>query len=77
MRIRNDTVNSKQPDPAGTDQPASPPHRLRDEPGQRPCAPDAIPADRLFQGHQEILIGHNGDTYRLRITRNGKLILTK
>ena len=36
-----------------------------------------VPADRLFQGSQEILIGHNGETYRLRITKNGKLILTK
>lgn len=31
----------------------------------------------LFAGATEILIQHNGDTYRLRITRNGKLILNK
>lgn len=44
----------------------------------QPASPTGIlPADRLFQGSQEILIGHNGDTYRLRITRNDKLILTK
>lgn len=31
----------------------------------------------LFNGHTEVLIEHNGDEYRLRITSNGKLILTK
>lgn len=56
-----------------------PPSSLRTpvEPGQRPCPPGAIPGDLLFQGHQEIQIGHNGETYRLRITKNDKLILTK
>lgn len=50
---------------------------LRLAPPQRPGTPDAIPAERLFQGSQVILIAHKGETYRLRITRNGKLILTK
>ncbi len=31
----------------------------------------------LFGGAQEILIEHTGQEYRLRITRQGKLILTK
>lgn len=39
--------------------------------------PPPIPTDFLFRGRQEILIAHNGEHYRLRITRNGKLILTK
>jgi len=40
--------------------------------------PDVVRGDLPgAQGSQEILIGHNGETYRLRITRNGKLILTK
>ena len=39
--------------------------------------PDVIPTDFLFQGRQEILISHNGEHYRLRITKNAKLILTK
>lgn len=47
------------------------------EPAQRACPPDVIPANVLFRGGQEILITHNGETYRLRITRNSKLILTK
>jgi len=39
--------------------------------------PGAITTALLFQGSQEILINHNGESYRLRITKNGKLILTK
>ena len=31
----------------------------------------------LFQGRNEVMIRHHGDIYRLRITRNGKLILNK
>jgi len=31
----------------------------------------------LFQGDQELVIVHGGEEYLLRITRNGKLILTK
>jgi hemin uptake protein HemP len=31
----------------------------------------------LFRGQQEILIEHAGHAYRLRITRQDKLILTK
>jgi hemin uptake protein HemP len=36
-----------------------------------------IESDRLFQGGSEIVIVHQNDEYSLRITRNGKLILTK
>lgn len=36
-----------------------------------------IPTQHLFQGHQEIVIDHKGESYRLRITKNDKLILTK
>ncbi|MBP2236698.1 hemin uptake protein HemP [Sinorhizobium kostiense] len=31
----------------------------------------------LFGGDSEILISHGGATYRMRITRQGKLILNK
>lgn len=31
----------------------------------------------LFQGTREVLINHEGEVYRLRLTRNGKLILHK
>lgn len=44
-------------------------------------APDPRPARfdsrTLLRGHREILIEHAGETYRLRHTRNDKLILTK
>ncbi len=51
--------------------------RIPVEPGRRAPPPGIIPTDLLFQGNQEILISHNSEHYRLRITRNGKLILTK
>jgi hemin uptake protein HemP len=37
----------------------------------------AVSAELLFGGAKEIVIRHQGDDYRLRITRNDKLILTK
>lgn len=36
-----------------------------------------IDSDALFRGAQELLIQHNDQIYRLRQTRNGKLILNK
>jgi hemin uptake protein HemP len=49
---------------------------------QEHAAPDshAVPtvdSQALFEGHRELLIQHHGECYRLRITRQGKLILTK
>lgn len=34
-------------------------------------------AATLFKNRREVAIEHNGEVYRLRITRNEKLILTK
>lgn len=31
----------------------------------------------LFKGERELIIEHAGDEYRLRLTSQGKLILTK
>lgn len=39
--------------------------------------PDTVSTELLFGGAKEIAIRHQGHTYRLRITRNDKLILTK
>ena len=39
--------------------------------------PPRIDSTRLLQGTRELLIVHAGEEYRLRLTRNGKLILTK
>jgi len=36
-----------------------------------------IESQRLFQGTREIVIVHDDQEYSLRITKNGKLILTK
>jgi hemin uptake protein HemP len=36
-----------------------------------------IDARQLFRDEREIAIAFRGDVYRLRITRNNKLILTK
>ena len=36
-----------------------------------------IESQRLFQGNCEIVIVHHNEEYSLRITKNGKLILTK
>lgn len=36
-----------------------------------------VDSDRLLQGRREVLIRHGNECYRLRHTRNDKLILTK
>ena len=36
-----------------------------------------IDSAELFKGASELRVRHRGDEYRLRITRQGKLILTK
>jgi hemin uptake protein HemP len=36
-----------------------------------------IRSEKLFSSSDEVLISHSGEQYRLRRTRNGKLILTK
>ena len=66
-------------DPPRTDSPAHPPAAscIPAEPGQPSGPLGTFPADHLFQGRQEVLIAHKGEAYRLRITKNGKLILTK
>lgn len=42
-----------------------------------PQSPPLIESDTLFAGGSEIRIAHSGSHYRLTITRQGKLILTK
>jgi hemin uptake protein HemP len=37
----------------------------------------ALDSQQLFRHTREVLIQHNGAVYRLRLTRAGKLILTK
>lgn len=48
---------------------------------RRPSDPHARPVElesrQLLQGRSEVWIRHGGELYRLRHTRNDKLILTK
>lgn len=55
-----------------------------DQPSSVPTAPSpalvpapAIASHTLFKGAREVIIVHHQEEYRLRITRQGKLILTK
>ncbi len=50
----------------------------RAEAGQH--VPEGVPvleASALFGQHRQVVIGHNGSRYVLRITKHGKLILNK
>ena len=51
---------------------ADPPPDSRPISGRRNIA-----STELFGAETEVLISHNGEQYRLRITRQDKLILTK
>ena len=55
-------------DPAPTPSPAA----ATPVPGQ----PRRIRSEDILRGAREIVIEHDGRQYRLRITQNGKLILT-
>ena len=39
--------------------------------------PAALDSEQLLRGQCEVLIQHGHEVYRLRHTRNGKLLLTK
>ena len=41
-----------------------------------PSAKVVYPVNRLMRGNAEVILVHEGEEYRLRVTRN-KLILTK
>ena len=41
------------------------------------ASPPALDSEKLFGGSNEVRLRHRGVEYRLRITRQGKLILTK
>lgn len=57
--------------PAAVTTPAKSADARRD-PGTR-----TVTSDSLLQGRSHVSIAHNGETYQLRATRLGKLILTK
>ncbi len=43
----------------------------------RPVAQQKVSFQQLAKGAAEVLVEHDGQVYRLRLTRNGKLILNK
>lgn len=43
----------------------------------KPARTRRIPSSELFAEAREVQIEHAGETYRLRMTKSGKLILTK
>jgi len=45
--------------------------------GHVPAGTPTLTTQELFAGKDEIVLLHNGSAYRLRITRQNKLILTK
>ena len=50
--------------------------------GERPLPaatdkPRRLKVSELLEGEREAILEHDGQDYRLRITANGKLILTK
>lgn len=52
----------------------------RDDTDETPSSGEpalVIPAEQIFGDRREVWIEHNGERYRLRITRRGKLILQK
>lgn len=63
------------PAPA-TDATAIPAPVASAEPVSLPTPP-VFDSAHLLQGEREVLIRHGGECYRLRHTRNDKLILTK
>ena len=45
--------------------------------GVTPAVTHSVESRSLLKGSNEVLIHHGNEVYRLRHTRNGKLILTK
>ncbi len=43
---------------------------------RKPTVPE-VSSEELLRDHTELLIRHGEETYRLKLTRNGKLILQK
>ena len=45
--------------------------------GSRPSSLPRLRSEDLFRSSHELIIEHQGQEYRLRLTRNDKLILNK
>ena len=60
-----------------TPMPANPAGTTNNSPAPRKHDPRVIDSRELFGQHAEVRLRHGNEEYRLRITRQGKLILTK
>lgn len=70
--LRHDTSYTTDTAPsAGSDAPELQPAR------ESSSSTRVLSWESLAQGEQRLFIRHNGQDYQLRLTRNGKLILTK
>ena len=58
-------------------QPAAMPQQQSSQPAPADDARPAIDSARLLDGHTQVTILHGNESYSLRLTKNGKLILTK
>ncbi len=52
-------------------------HSTDATPTPAPSDPPTLSSDQLLHGQREVLIQHGTEVYRLRLTRQGKLILQK
>ena len=50
--------------------------KMKKAPGSTAEAPQRVGSEALLGSRGELVIVHNGREYRLRLTQNGKLILT-
>jgi len=50
---------------------------MANEPMDRSVVIPRIDAGALFDGRTELILEHNGEAYRLRVTSKGRLVLTK
>ena len=48
-----------------------------ERPPAEPPARKSVTSAELLKGERQVLILHAGQEYRLQVTKNGKLILTK
>ncbi len=74
MKNLNRCLQRERGSGVSADQP--PDHRAADQLARMRQAP-SYTSEELFAGTKEVVIWHGKEPYRLRITRNGKLILHK
>ena len=81
MTIRRENLWLRLPIAGSLRQPQEPDQHAGRAIRRMACPPDRAPleisSEALLAGRTEILIRHRGETYRLTLTRTGKLILHK